>query len=182
MPVPVLTPAGPLAKRGLQSQAFTATNGVDSWVASGGTLSGTGAAAATWTAPNVTGIYTVTATNASGSTIVTITVIAVFLWVPSYTYPVKRKKKVLLFQPESGPRQTITKQGKKLTFEVGANNRPAAERAAVEAFWDAHYPNKQFYFSHPNTAVEGTYVIDSDMNEEWSRVALTAWSMVLQEA
>lgn len=182
MPVPVITPAGPLAKRGKDVQAFTATNGVDSWAASGGTLSNQTAGGATWEAPNVGGSYTVTATNASGSTIVTITVTGVVPTPPNWEFKVHNKKKVLLFESDSGERQTRSKGPRKRTFDFVANTRQKVNFTEFEAFWDAHYPGKKVYFTHPGTGVESLYWIDSDLEEIWHRGNLVGYSCVLKEA
>lgn len=182
MPVPVITPAGPLAMRGKASQAFTATNGVTSWTTSGGTLSGTSSSGATWQAPNVGGSYTVTATNASGSTIVTITVTGVVPFNPSWGFQVTNTKKVLVFDADDGSRQTRTKVGNKRSFNFTANVRQKAEFLELQPFWDAHYPSKKVYFTHPGTGVESLYWIDSDLKEQWDRTNLMGYSAVLKEA
>jgi hypothetical protein len=182
MPVPVITPAGPLTKRGKDVQVFTATNGVDSWSTSGGTLSGTSSSGATWTAPNKSGTFTVTATNASGSTIVTITVTAVVPVVPSKGFEVETKKKVLLFEPDDGDRQTRTKGAKKKTWQFTTGNRKKSEFLELETFWNDNYPGGKVYFTHPYTSVESLYWIDSNLKEQWAFLNLVSYSFVLTEA
>ena len=180
MPAPVITPAGPLAKRGKDVQAFTATNGVTSWATSGGTLSGTGAAGATWTAPNVGGIYTVTATNASGSTQVTITVTGVVPFMPSWEFEPEDDKKVLVFDPDVGDRQTRTK-GTKSTFPFVRNNCQKAELDEMRAFHAAHYPGKKVYFQPPDDS-DSLWWIDSGFKMKRTRTNLASYSFVLRKA
>lgn len=171
-----------MTKRGLESEAFTATNGVDGWSASGGTLSNQSSSGATWTAPNVSGTYTVTATNGSGSDVVTITVAAVVPFVPSKGFEIETKKKVLLFEPDVGDRQTRTKGTKKKTWQFTTANRKKSEFLALETFWNDNYPGKKVYFTHPYTGVESLYWIDSNLKEQWAFLNLVSYSFVLTEA
>ena len=182
MPAPVVTPGGPLAKRGKQVTVFTATNDVDTWTASGGTFLGTSPTTASWQAPNVNGTYTVTATNEDGSDIVTITVTAVVPTVPTWGFEADNKKKVLLFEAQDGSRQTRTKGPKKQTFNFTTARRPKVEFVELEAFWNANYPGSKVYFTHPGTGIESLYWIDSDLKEQWSRLNLVSYSFVLKEA
>lgn len=168
--------------RGKASQVFTATNGVDSWTTSGGTLSATGPAGATWTAPNAGGTFTVTATNGDGEDVVTITVKAVVPFNPSKGYQVTNKKKVLLFVPDDGPRQTSTKGPSKRTFEFVCNVRQKAEFLEMFAFWDWNYPGQTVYLTHPGTGIESLYWIDSDLKEQWDFTNLMGYSFVATEA
>lgn len=182
MAVPVITPGGPLTKRGKEVQVFTATGVVVSWTTSGGTLSATGPAGATWTAPNKSGTYTVTATNADGEDVVTITVTGIVPFVPSRPLEVETKKKVLLFEPEIGDRQTSTKGAKKKTWQFTTANRRKVEFLELETFWDDNYPGGKVYFTHPYTSVESLYWIDSNLKEQWAFNNLVAYSFVLTEA
>jgi len=182
MSAPIVSPAGTLAKRGKDVQAFTSDQDV-TWTKSGGTFSGTAARAVSWSAPNAGGSYTVTATNGSAqSTTVTITVTGVCPVNPSRGFKVSNKKKVLLFEAEDGSRQTRVKQGRKRTIEFTCNVRQRAEFLELDAFWDWHYPGKQVYVTHPYTGVESLYWINSDLEEVWELTNLLGYSFVATEA
>jgi hypothetical protein len=181
MAIPVITPGGPLAKRGGEVQAFTATGTVVSWSASGGTLSGTGPAGANWTAPNVSGTYTVTATNGDGPDQVTIVVIAILPYNPSWGFETESGKKVLLFEPDRGPRQTRSK-GDDGSFPFIRENAQRVEGLAMKAFHAAHYPGKQFYVTDPGEAVESLWLMDSNFKFKWHRTNLCSYSFMMKKA
>jgi hypothetical protein len=168
--------------RGKATQHFTSDQDV-TWTKSGGTFSNTAARAVDWKALNVGGNYTVTATNGSAqATTVTITVTGVVPFNPSKGYQVTNTKKVLVFDADDGGRQTRAKVGNKRSFNFTANVRQAAEFAELQPFWDAHYPGKKVYFTHPGTGVESLYWIDSDLKEQWDFSNLMGYSFVLKEA
>ena len=178
MSQPIVTPDSAVM-RGQRTQVFTADQLV-TWTASAGTISAGGL----YTAPNVTGTYTVTARNAANETrSVTISVTAAIYRVPSYTYPVSEDKKVLRFEPESGPEQTRTKRGHKRRVEFNANDRQKAEVLEMRALWRAHYgiAGKYVYFTDPDLGEEALYKIDSLWKSERVRPNLYNYSFVLQE-
>jgi hypothetical protein len=174
MPAPVITPAGPLTKRGKDVQAFTATNGVTTWTApEGGTLSGTSSSAATWTAPNKTGTFTVRATNASGTTSVTINVTAVVPFVPDYECEQEDGKNFLPFTPDKGPRQAIL-LGEDNKFPFLRNTAKKTERDEMRQFHaDNYFPGILVYFTPPFDS-EQSWELDSNfkskprLNNLWS--------------
>ncbi len=181
MAAPVITPAGPLAKKGKETQNFSANQSV-TWSASGGSFTNVTATTATWHAPNDGGNYTVTGTNGSAeATHVTVTVTGVVPAVPSWGFEVENKKKVLLFEADDGTRETRTKGPRKRTFTFTTRLRPKAEFLELETFWDAHYPGKQVYFTHPGTSVEVLYWIDSPLKEQWTITGFLSYSFVLQQ-
>jgi hypothetical protein len=102
--------------------------------------------------------------------------------VPSYGYEVERAKKVLLFEPDDGDRQTVTKGPTKQTFNFTTTPRPRAEFTALLAFWEANYPGTQVSFTHPGTGVASLWWIDSPLKEQWHRYNLVSYSFVLKEA
>lgn len=165
-------------------QHFSANQNV-TWTQgeAGGTFSNITSNAADWTAPNIGGTYKVRATNgASQFSEVTIVVTGVVPQGPSWEFTVVSKKKVLLFEPEVGDRQTRTKRGKKRTFEVTTNRRKKVHWAEMEAFWDAEYPGNKVYLTHPGSGFEMLGWIDSDLKEQWHRTNLVSFSFVFQEA
>jgi phage-related protein len=171
-----VTPAS-AALSGTQTQQFTADQAV-TWSASAGTITSGGL----YTPPNVTGSYTVTARNASAqTTTVAVVVTGVFPAAPSWTYSAEQDKKVLVFRPESGPRQTRAKRAKSRRFDLTANHRSRAEYLKVESFWDAHYPNKNFYFTHPDLKTTLLVFFDAKLKEEWVGENLVNWSTVIEQ-
>lgn len=124
------------------------------------------------------GAYTVTATNGSGSTSVTFAVTGVVPFAPSRDYEPLEDKKVLVFIPDSGPRQTRTK-GDNGAFPFIRNVAQKAEFDEMLAFWKAHYPGKQVYFTNPFEGVEELWWIDSGLKRKWSAVNLVSYSFML---
>lgn len=182
MPSPIITPAGPLSRAGKDVQDFTANQAV-TWSASGGTLSLITATTARWTAPNVTGAYTVTATNGvDPSTVVTITVMAVLPNYWSWKNPVIMKKDVLIFKPISGPKQTRTLSPSAHNWELGNEDTSYERFLEMEAFWDAHHPGKKFAMIDPVKNERRTYQTDSDYNGHYNSADSFSWSGRIEEA
>jgi hypothetical protein len=163
---------------------LTATNGVVSWSSSGGSLTGQTSNAAIWHAPNVSGVYLVTATNASGSDTLTVTVISLAVANPSWKYSGDYDRKFLTWTPDSGPsdRVEVIKGPYLYTLEMTANSRQKAEFLLFLAHHRAHYGlNVNFYFTHPDTSVEYLMMYDAKLKEEWARPNLVAYSTVLKQ-
>lgn len=183
MAAPVLSPAGPLTKRGKQVQAFANTGGaVTSWTTTGGTLSGTSGASATWTAPNISGTYKVRGTNSDGFSEVTITVTSVAVAAPSWKYEGDYDRKFLSWTPDSGEadRQEQVKGPYTYTLQMTANSRQKAEFLEFLAHHENHYGlNRNFYFTHPDTGTEYLMKYGSKLKEEWAGPNLVAFSTVL---
>jgi hypothetical protein len=179
MPAPVITPSGPLTKRGKDVQHFSANQSV-TWTKSGGTFSGTTGTAVDWTAPNISGSYTVTATNGSSdSTTVTITVTAVVPFGPDRDFEPVDGKKVLLFEAEDGSRQTTVK-GRKDTFPFIRNTAKKSEHDEMKQFWNDNYPGKQVYFTVPGDS-EALWWIDSDFKRKGRLTNLWGYSFDLKK-
>jgi hypothetical protein len=185
MAVPVLSPAGPLTKRGKQTQAFTNSGGaVTSWTATGGTLSATSGAGATWTVPNVSGTYKVRGTNSEGFSEVTITVMSVAVSVPSWKYEGDYDRKFLSWTPDSGEgdRQEQVKGPYTYTINMTANARQRVEFVEFLAHHQAHYGvNKNFYFTHPGTGTEYLMKYDAKLKEVWDKTNLVGYSTVMKQ-
>lgn len=181
MAAPVITPAGPLADHGKDVEHFTSDQDV-TWTKSGGTFSGTGARAVDWTAPNVTGTYTVTAENAGHeTTTVTIVVIAEIFAVPSRGYEPVNDKKMLVFEPDSGAPEVRSK-GDKSTFPFVKNNAKKAEALEVKALWEAHYDvGKKVYATDPYEGTQSTYLFWSEFKMKWNANNLVDYSFVLKK-
>jgi hypothetical protein len=181
MAVPVITPGGPLAKRGKAVQALTATGGVTSWTTSGGALSGTGPAGATWTAPNISETYTVTATNADGSDVLTIVVIAVVPFVPDWDFEGEEGKRFLVYKPDVGQRQSVI-LGDEDTFPFIRNTAQKAEYDEMRKFWRDNYaPGILVYFTIPGHSEE-LWELDSNFKRHGRRTNLWGYSLTLLRA
>lgn len=181
MAVPVITPGGPLADHGKDVENFSADQNV-TWTKTGGTFSNTTANSVDWTAPNVTGTYTVTGTNGSAEAdSVTITVQAEIFAVPSRDYEPINDKKMLVFEPDDGPVQTRSK-GDKSTFPFVKNNAKKAEALEMKALWDAHYDaGKPVYFTDPYEGVQSTWLFWSEFKIKWHANNLASYSFVLRK-
>jgi len=180
MSAPVITPAGPLAKHGKDVQHFTSDQDV-TWTKSGGTFANTAARSIDWTAPNVTGSYTVTAENAGHeTTAVTITVIAEIFAVPSRDYEPEDDDETLVFEPDLGTPQTRSK-GDKSTFPFVKNNAQKSEYLEVKALYDAHKKQgKQVYFTDPYEGVQSRWLFWSGFKRKWHANNLVSYSFVLR--
>ncbi|MFN7949430.1 MAG: hypothetical protein U0Z53_29005 [Blastocatellia bacterium] len=150
MSVPVITPSGPLSLRGKQTVSFTSSVPVN-WSASGGEFTSTAGTATTWTAPNQTGAWAVTATAQSGgqTTTVTATVTGVLPFAPDYQTQHSADKKVLTFEAEDGSLQVRIKRGRRRESELKFTGRPMDEYMEMDAFWDWHYPDREFWYTEP---------------------------------
>jgi hypothetical protein len=133
-------------------------------------------------ARNVTGGYTVTATNGGAPTNAAVTITGEMppLW--EFRRPVTVRKRVRVFEPKDGPRQSRTDQGKKETGELANNDGFWEDYLEVEAFWDAHYPGKTFVLGDTTLEREITCYFDSDLKREASSDVSVAWSVVVKEA
>jgi hypothetical protein len=166
--------------RGKQTQVFTANQSVN-WSVTGGTLSTASGASTTYTAPNRTGTYVLSASNGvDAPTQVTITVTGVFPYPPSWEYGGKVDKKVLIWEPQDGPWQSNVKRGKKRQIDLTANRRPKDEYEEVEQFWDDHHGRANFILPHPDLDIELSVRIDSELKDTWW-FGLANWSMVVKE-
>lgn len=180
MSAPVIAPVSPIARHGKSVQHFTSDQDV-TWTKLGGTFSGTAARAVDWTAPNVGGSYTVTATNGSAeATTITITVTGVVPFMPNWGFEPEDGKKVLVFDPDQGDRQTRTK-GEESTFPFIRNGCQNAELTEIRAFHAAHYPGKKVYFTPPDES-ESLWWIDSKFKYQRNRTNLANYSFVLRKA
>lgn len=178
MPVPIINPAGPLAAEGLywngntyvaMQQAFARTGGdpVTDWVVDGGVLTNETANGVTWTYPNRSGIWHLTAQSASGPTIVQVTIVAVLPRFWDRQTPKQAKKNVLMFEPYDGPDQSITKGGRRLFWECGHSDVDEDQFNELFDFWDWHHPGKEFWVDDPKaprSVGKVKYKTDSDLD------------------
>ena len=102
--------------------------------------------------------------------------------VPSRGYEITTNKKVLVFEPDSGDRQTRVKRGSKRTFNFTCNNRPKSELDSMRTFWEANYPGVKVAITHPGTGATSDYWIDSELKEKWDLQNLVSFSFVAVEA
>jgi hypothetical protein len=181
MAAPVITPGGPLADHGKDVENFSADQNV-TWTKSGGTFAHSTVNSVDWTAPNVTGTYTVTGTNGTAeSDTVTITVQAEIFAVPSRDYEPVNDRKMLVFEPDSGPPQTRSK-GDKSQFPFVKNNATRAEGLEMKALWEAHYDvGKRVYFTDPYEGVQSSYLFWSEFKLKWHAANLCSYSFVLKK-
>jgi hypothetical protein len=191
MPAPILTPSS-ASLRGKAVQHFT-SNLSATWEATAGSLFTDAAATLPYVpgvsrsdiylkAQNVTGSYAVTATNGGAPTgaVVAVTGEMPRLW--EFRRPVTVKKRVRVFDPKDGPRQSRTDQGKKETWELGNDGGFWDDYLEVEAFWDAHYPGRTFVLGDTTLEREITCYFDSDLKREAGSDVAVAWSVVVKEA
>lgn len=188
MAVPVITPGGPLTKRGKQVQAFTATGGVTAWscvrAVDGqpvtGTFANADADSADWTAPNISETYTVIATNADGSDSVTVTVTAVVPFVPDKEFEPTDDFDVLVFKPDVGQRQIVV-LGDKSTFPFIRNTARKVEKEEMHQFWRDNYPGRLVYFTIPDEG-EDLWEIDGPFKRRYRGANLWSYSFNLLRA
>lgn len=191
MPAPALTPTS-ADLRGKAVQHFT-SDVTATWAATAGSLYTDAAATIPYVpgasrtdiyvkAQNVTGDYTVTATNGGSPTSAPVAVEGVMPTLWEFRRPVTAKKRVRVFEPKDGPRQSRTDQGKKETWELGNGDGFYDDYLEVEAFWDAHYPGKTFILYDTTLEREITCYFDSDLKREANSDLSVAWSVVVKEA
>jgi hypothetical protein len=167
--------------RGKQQQVFTANQSVN-WSVTRGTLSAASGASTTYTAPNRTGTYVLTASNGVDPPAqVTITVTGVFPYPPSWEYGGDVDKKVLIWEPQDGDWQANIKRGKKRTVDLAGEKRLAAQYQEIETFWDEHHGRENFILKHPDLNIELTARFDSKLKDTWSIGGLAGWSVVVKE-
>jgi len=188
MAIPVITPGGPLTKRGKATQAFTATGGVTAWTcvrASDGepiadTFSNEDADSADLTAPNISEVYTVIATNGDGADSVTVDVTAVVPFAPDKEFEPEDDLNVLVFKPDVGQRQTVV-LGDNSKFPFIRNTAPAAEKEEMFQFWQDNYPGRLVYFTIPSES-EDLWELDSGFKRKYRGANLWAYSFDLLRA
>lgn len=188
MAIPVITPGGPLVKRGKATQSFTATGGVDAWTCERasdgqpvtGTFSNDDADSADWEAPNISEVYLVKATNADGFDSVTVTVTAVVPFVPDKEFEPTDDRNVLVFKPDVGQRQTVV-LGDNSKFDFIRNTARKIEKEEMHQFWQDNYPGRLVYFTIPDEG-ESLWEIDSGFKRRYRGANLWAYSFSLLRA
>lgn len=164
--------------RGKAVQHFaTSADTTDDWECSGGTITNSAVRSIDWTAPNVTGTYTVTATVGAAVLIVTITVTAVVPFAPDWGFDALAGKRVLLFQAESGGIQTRSK-GRSDTFPFIRNTAKKTEHDEMKTFWDDNYPGRLVYFTVPGQT-EDLWYLNSDFKSKGQRTNLWGYAFDL---
>jgi hypothetical protein len=171
-----------LTRDGKSATNFIARQPV-TWEASGGTFSNVASDSVTWTAPNTSGTYTLSATNEDDETrTITLTVEAVIPVLWDWRKPVKKKKKVLVFEPEEGEDQTREKGGARRFYEIGAEDSSREDFEEMEAFWDAHHPNKKFIFDDPIFNRRTYCKTDAELNSAPNSYDGFDWNTAIKEA
>lgn len=184
MAAPIITPGGPLTKDGKSLTHFVANQNV-TWTKSGGTLSGVLAAAVDWTAPNQTGLWTLTGTNGGAETdIVEITVRAIIPNYWTWKTPIVAKKEVLTFKPIYGPTQTrgFGDSPAMHDWELGNDDSSFENFQEIKAFWNWHHPGLQFDMIDPVQVERRRYEVDSDYGFQYNHADSYQWSFRIREA
>ena len=185
MPVPIITPAGPLLRDGMTTTHFVSDQAV-TWATTGGVLFNTVFNATDWTAPNKSGIWYVSGDNGPDAPgIVTVNVKALFPAYWQYRIPIKATKPVLAFKPTYGPTQTRTygPGALQLDWELGNDDNSWAEFMEVRDFWAYHYPGKVFDLIDPLIPERRSYEFDSDLSYQYNPSGDSfAWSVRIREA
>ncbi len=166
MSVPIITPAGPLARDGKSLTDFTSDQAV-TWATTGGTLSLVLAQSVRWEAPNKQGVWQVSGDNGPDAPgVVLITVKAILPNYYDYKIPVHGKKDVLAFRPLIGPTQTRGFGGSPVIrdWEIASDDLDYDKFWEFFAFWDYHYPGRQFDHINPNHTERRTYEFDSNLD------------------
>lgn len=184
MSAPILTPAGPLARDGKSLTALSADQAV-TWTTNGGTLSSVTSTTATWTAPNETGTWTITATN--GSAQATNVLVAVRAVIPNYWIwktAIHAKKPILIFRPIFGPSQSRGFGDNSAVHDWELVNDDCSYEHFIEmrSFWDYHYPGKQFDLIDPVLNERRTYEADSDLDFSYNHADSFTWGARIKEA
>lgn len=160
MPAPVITPAGPLAMRGNQTQQFTADQAVAWTCQSPGVITSGGL----YTAPNKPGSFTVTATNVNGSDQVTVTVTPVLAYDPDVGSEGGARKIVKASEGTRRRRWTRRRSGAVRFYDLKFGERPEAETEAVLALWEACWPVAPFYWRDPMLVQERLFIFDGPVS------------------
>lgn len=169
--VMTITVSGEEVGAATPSEVLTLTTnmtGTVNWTASVGTLSAATGATVTWTAPGQSGLEAlITATNGTYTVSATIPVLKAFPYKPNRPLKWERKKTVLVSQSENrAGRATRVKNANNEAFETHElvfQNRNLAELAAVQDFWDEHYPGKRFILTEAHRGIRLVMWFDSDI-------------------
>lgn len=167
MPAPIVTPNSAIL-RGKQTQVFT-TNPLQvvDWSVTGGSLSAASGNSTTYTAPNKTGTYILSAdNNVDPPTEVTITVMGVFPLPLVWEYEDEADKKVLIWVPQQGPWQGNIKREQKRKVNLQCH-RPAYQYPELDQFWKDHYGREDFILVHPDMGVDLIVRADSGQKVVW---------------
>lgn len=186
MPTPILTlvitPAGPLTKRGKVLTHFTANQNVV-WTTDGGIFSGVLDDAVDWTSPNQTGNWHLTGQGVESSRIVLITVEAVIPNYWEYQNPVEAVKNKLEFTPIAGPTQHRTFGGPapQHRWELGAEDSDQSQYLEMKTFWDWHDPGKNFLMWDPVVNETRRYETDSNFSFIYKVGDSYSWKFRIKE-
>lgn len=184
MAAPIITPGGPLAKRGKVLTSFSSNQDV-TWSTDGGTLSAILATTVNWTSPNQSGNWHLEGENGSAETDeVLIVVEAVIPNYWEYQNPLEAVKKKLEFEPIAGPTQHRIFGGNsnpQHRWELGANDSSFDERNEMKAFWDWHDPGKLFLMWDPVINETRRYETDSNWSELYKPGDSFSWKFRIKE-
>lgn len=184
MPVPIISPAGPLTKDGKTLTNFTADQAV-TWATTGGLLSNITSTSVTWEAPNKTGLWQLSGDNgpdAPGIVNITVRALLPVLW--SMGNPITAHKEILYWRPTEGPSQSRTfGSGKHIRdWELSNDDNSYLEFLEIKDFHLFHFPGMVFDLYDPILEERRTYEIDSDMNYHYNTADSYAWSFRIKEA
>jgi hypothetical protein len=100
-----------------------------------------------------------------------------------YKKQITAAKKVLVFEPYSGPRQTRTfGDGTPIhSWEIGNEDSDRADFIAIKQFWDDHYPGIPFYLYDPQVDEYRTFEIDSDFAQTYAQGESYSWGFRIKE-
>jgi hypothetical protein len=111
--------------------------------------------------------------------------------VPSRAFEGERDKKINLFTPEKGVRQSRVKSGAAAKLNMVHNNRPkkefikadlSADLTTMKTFWEDYYDGSTLVqVTHPYTGETMIGYIDSGLKERWDWQNLVSFSWVFQQ-
>lgn len=179
-----ITASGISASAATPSEVLTLTTnmtGTINWTASTGTLSSATGGTVTWTAPGADGLEAIiTATNGTYTVTKTISVLNAFPYRPNLPLKWERKKTVLVSPSEDRSRRfSRVKNTDDTPFEAHElvfQNRSLAELAAVQDFWDEHYPGKRFILTEYHRGIRLVLWFDSDIAHDANATCATTYS------
>lgn len=185
MAAPIITPAGPLAKRGKSLTHFVSDQNV-AWSTDGGILTNVAALSVDWTAPNQSGNWHLNAVKAPPPPTTTIVLITVEAVIPNYwdyQNPIEAVKKKLEFEPIAGPTQHRTFGGPspQHKWELGSDDSGRDEYLEMKAFWDWHDPGKQFLMYDPQAEETRRYETDSNWSGLYKVGESYSWKFRIKE-
>ncbi|HEX8653115.1 MAG TPA: hypothetical protein VF708_20020 [Pyrinomonadaceae bacterium] len=195
MAIPILNPAGPLAEDGLNVVAngrvieakvlVVASTNVDVvWSVDGGVLSNVAARSVTWTLPNITDIFVLTAKNAANlAEVKTLTVTVQAIVPPMYGFPaeVDRGKEARRFKPAVGPAEVREDTGVLEKWDLSREDQDPTEfYTFVEAWHDGNFPGRTCLLVDYQKAVTIQVEIVSKLRKKRTSTGMS-WSCTVEQ-